>query len=269
MKNIKDKTIGVVGLGHLGSSIVNSVLNKGFPVKNLLISYRGNHKTYLKAVEMRVAQCLTRTENLMTDSDIVILAARPQDFSTIAEIPIREESLLISFMAAIQLNILEEKFGCSVCRAMCSGPETISAGRGAAVIFPYMPEAADLIELAGIKKFSISEEDEIDAFTAGICVPPILANISVSDEERNNALAVMSGRFPVYGDLSRWIERELLCGQYDDKSESLRNVSTKGGISEAMITSLTNGSSFATAMDHGIRRCFEIRSEIHLKTAAH
>jgi pyrroline-5-carboxylate reductase len=269
MKNIKNKTVGVVGLGHLGSSIVDSFLSGGFPLENLQISCRGNHKTYLKAVNMGVDSCLTETEHLMKNADIIILAARPQDFKAIAENQVREDSLLISFMAALKLNTLKENLNCRVCRAMCSGPETISAGRGAAVLFPYMQEAAELIELAGIKRFRIREEDEVDAFTAGICVPPILMNIAVSEEERNKTLSEMEKRFPVYGELSEWIQQELVCGQNGDKSEFLKNVSTKGGISEAMITSLTNGGSFAASMELGIRRCAEIRSEICFETFMH
>ena len=38
MKNINEKKIGMVGFGHLGSSIAEALVNKGFPKSNLMIS---------------------------------------------------------------------------------------------------------------------------------------------------------------------------------------------------------------------------------------
>ncbi|MDD4159544.1 MAG: NAD(P)-binding domain-containing protein [Synergistaceae bacterium] len=265
MKNIKKKTIGVVGFGHLGSSIVESMIRGGFPKENLMISFRGNPKTLARAVDMVVEECLAETVSLMKSADIIILATRPQDLREIADNYVRKDALVISFMAALPLQILKNIFSCSVCRAMCSGPETITAGRGVSVLFPAVDEAKAIIELSGINSLEIRSEDEIDAFTAGICIPPILMNIKISESEKKKTLSEMTVRFSFYNELGKWIEDELASASSDNKHSSLENISTKGGISEAMITSLIKGTSLESSINTGIRRCSEIRSEICIK----
>ena len=108
----------------------------------------------------------------------------------------------------------------------------------------------------------IRTEDEIDAFTAGICIPPILMNIGVGREERAMALKNMAVRYPVYRELSGWIEAELAPSASQDDKKSLENVSTKGGVSVAMVSALLGGASFLSSVERGIERCAELRSEL-------
>ncbi len=262
MKNIKEKKIGMVGFGHLGSSITEALINGGLGTSNLLISYSGNRNTAEKISMMGLGSCVTDTENLMKNSDIIILAARPQNIKEIAKYRVRKDSLVLSFMAALPLTALSSYFDCRISRAMCSGPETISGGRGICVLYPGDASAQELIKLCGMKEMRIETEDEIDAFTAGICIPPILMNIKIDKRDRKKALNDMTLRWPVYRELSCWIEAQLALSSSENDKKSLENVSTKGGISEAMVTSLTKGTSFLSAVQRGIERCFEIRSEI-------
>ncbi|MEA4871451.1 MAG: hypothetical protein VB076_01390, partial [Synergistaceae bacterium] len=64
----------------------------------------------------------------------------------------------------------------------------------------------NLVSLCEMREIKIKTEDEIDAFTAGICIPPILMNIKVDERERKKALKKMSLNWPVYRELSGWIE---------------------------------------------------------------
>jgi pyrroline-5-carboxylate reductase len=113
-----------------------------------------------------------------------------------------------------------------------------------------------------MREMQIRTEDEIDAFTAGICIPPILMNIGVGREERAMALKNMAVRYPVYRELSGWIEAELAPSASQDDKKSLENVSTKGGVSEAMVSALLGGASFLSSVERGIERCAELRSEL-------
>jgi pyrroline-5-carboxylate reductase len=198
----------------------------------------------------------------MKNTDIILLAARPQNIREIAGHPTRKDSLVLSFMAALPLALLSSYFDCTVSRAMCSGPETILGGRGACVLQQGNDTARELVRLCGMREMQIRTEDEIDAFTAGICIPPILMNIKVGSEERKRALKDMALRYPVYRELSPWIEAELELSASQNDKKSLENVSTKGGVSEAMVISLTNGASFLSAVERGIDRCAELRSEL-------
>lgn len=262
MKNIHENKIGMVGFGHLGSSIAKALIKGGFPKSNLLISYRGNSETREKISALGLGSCVTNTDKLMINSDIILLAARPQNIREIAGLRTRKDSHVLSFMAALPLAVLSSYFDCTISRAMCSGPETILGGRGACVLHQRNDTVRELVRICGMVEMQIRTEDEIDAFTAGICIPPILMNIEVGREERAMALKNMAVRYPVYRELSPWIEAELALSAAENDTKSLENVSTKGGVSEAMVISLTNGASFLSAVERGINRCAELRSEL-------
>ena len=191
MKNIKEKKIGMVGFGHLGSSIAEALVKGGFQKSNLMISYKGSQTTKDKVLEMKMGNCVRDSEYLMKNSDIIILAARPQNIREIAQNYVRKDTLILSFMAALPLSALSSFFDCRISRAMCSGPETISGGRGICVLHHGTDAARELVTLCGMREMQIRTEDEVDAFTAGICIPPILMNIKVDERERIKALKNM------------------------------------------------------------------------------
>jgi len=72
----------------------------------------------------------------------------------------------------------------------------------------------------------------------------------------------MALRWSVYRKLSGWIQAELALSTSQNDKKSLENVSTKGGVSEAMVTSLINGGYFFPSVERGIERCAELRSEL-------
>ena len=267
MKNIHEMKIGMVGFGHLGSSIAEALIKGGFPKSNLMISYRGSRATMDRVSVLKLESCVRDPEYLMKYSDIVILAARPQNIKEIAQNHVRKDTLIISFMAALPLSALSSFFDCSISRAMCSGPETISGGRGICVLHHGTDAARKLVSLCGMREMQIRTEGEIDAFTAGICIPPILMNINVDERERISTLKKMALRWSVYRELSGWIDAELALSASQNDKKSLENVSTKGGVSEAMVTSLINGGYFLPSVERGIERCAELRSELYKNLA--
>ena len=262
MKNINEKKIGMVGFGHLGSSIAEALVNKGFPKSNLMISHRGSIETTERVSDLKLESCVRDTEYLMKNSEVIILAARPQNIREIAQNHVRKDTLILSFMAALPLSALSSFFDCSISRVMCSGPESISGGRGISTLMPSDKDACGFLKACGIREFEVKNEDEIDAFTAGICIPPILMNISIDRKERYAVLNKMALRFPVYRELSDWIEAELELSSSESNKKSLENVSTKGGVSEAMVSALLGGASFLSSVERGIERCAELRSEL-------
>ncbi|NLW60938.1 MAG: NAD(P)-binding domain-containing protein [Synergistaceae bacterium] len=262
MKKIHEMKIGMVGFGHLGSSIAEALIKGGFPKSNLMISYRGSRATMDRVSGMKLESSVRDPEYLMKYSDIVILAARPQNIREIAQNHVRKDTLIISFMAALPLSALSSFFDCRISRAMCSGPETISGGRGICVLHHGNDAARELVNLCGMREIEIKSENEIDAFTAGICIPPILMNINVDERERISTLKKMALRWSVYRELSGWIKAELASSASQNDKKSLENVSTKGGVSEAMVSALLEGASFLSSVEKGIERCAELRSEL-------
>ena len=135
-ETLKGKTIGIAGFGHLGSSIVSALLAHGFPKERLLISCGGRGETLERLRAAGLGRCLTDNAALMSRADIILLAARPQNLLDFRGLAVKKGAFIISFMAGISLETLQEIFSAELCRVMCSGPETIADGLGVGVSFP-------------------------------------------------------------------------------------------------------------------------------------
>ena len=267
-ETLEGKTLGVAGFGHLGSSIVSSLLAHGFPKERLLISCGGRAETRERARAAGLARCLTDTASLMRRADIILLAARPQNLTDFRGLAVKEGAFLLSFMAGISLETLHRVFDAELCRVMCSGPETITDGLGLGVSFPSEARSGAVLEAAGLKVFDLSCESELDSFTVGICLPPILLNIEIDEGEKRTALLEMSKRYPVYRELAPWIDRVIAAHAGEKSAAALANVSTKGGVTEAMTTALQNGASFSQALVAGLSRNDELCCELRRRFAA-
>jgi pyrroline-5-carboxylate reductase len=254
-------TIGVVGFGHLGRSLCVPLVQNGFPKERLAISHKGRESTREAAMRLGLGDCLTDTESLIERADITIIATRPQDALLLPEAAVKPDALVISCMAGLPVDLLSMIFGGEVRRMMCSGPDTILAGRGVAAMFPSDDRTKRVMEMTGLSAMDAGSEEELDSFTVGICIPAILSNIHVPRDAVEDAMSAMEARYPVYGALKPWI-MDSVRHETEDKGACLEKVSTKGGITEAMITSLRLGSTFEAALVKGMERGREITSEI-------
>lgn len=262
MVELKDKTIGIIGLGHLGASLAVPLADCGFAKGRLLISCRGSKKTLAKAEALGLGGCLTDTKTLMATADVIFAACRPQDLLSLPGDAVKESALVVSCMAGLPLSLISRFFGSKVIRMMCSGPDSIKDGMGIAVTWPRDGRAEAAIRLMGIELLEVGFEEELDSFTVGICIPPILLNIARPGDEVSDALNGMRERFPVYGRLDGWIGRVMTGSGESGQSERLQNVMTKGGISESMFSCLKRGGGFADALERGLARGREITAEI-------
>ena len=189
------KTIGIAGFGHLGSSIAEALVANGFPRERLLISCGGSAATLERAGRMGLASCMTDTRTLASRADFLLLAARPQDLASFSGLRLKEGAFVMSFMAGISLETLHRVFSSELCRVMCSGPETITDGMGVSATFPSEARPHAVLRAAGLEVFDLSCENELDAFTVAICLPPILLNIDL-ESEKAEALDAMAKRYP-------------------------------------------------------------------------
>ena len=262
------KTIGIAGFGHLGSSIAEALVANGFPRERLLISCGGSAATLERAGRMGLASCMTDTRTLASRADFLLLAARPQDLASFSGLRLKEGAFVMSFMAGISLATLHKVFDAELCRVMCSGPETITDGMGVSATFPSEARPHAVLRAAGLEVFDLSCENELDAFTVAICLPPILLNIDL-ESEKAGALDAMAKRYPVCRGLAPWIDRVVEAHRAEKSESSLENVSTKGGVTEAMTTALRGGSTLAGSIAAGLARCAEISAELGKRFAAH
>jgi pyrroline-5-carboxylate reductase len=271
LNEVSEPVIGIVGFGHLGRSLAVPLVRNGLHKDRLLISHKGSEDTRKKAVELGLGSCLTDTASLMADADITIIAARPQDVLALPSGALKPGALVISCMAGLPLDLLKTIFHGDILRMMCSGPDTILGGRGIATMFPADARANDVLRMMGLRVFDSSFEEELDSFTVGICIPAILLNIHADERDVQAAVDGMRKRYPVYRKLWGWI-REIVPADSalssNDRRANLDNVSTKGGITQAMTEALMGGGSFSSALQRGMCRGREITDAIRKDLAA-
>ena len=265
---LNGKTIGIAGFGHLGSSIAAALVANGFPKERLLISCGGSAATLARAERMGLAASMTDTGTLAARADFILLAARPQDIGSFSGLKLKDGAFVMSFMAGISLETLHKVFSAELCRVMCSGPETITDGMGVSATFPSEARPHAVLRAAGLEVCDLSCELELDAFTVAICLPPILLNVELDEAEKDEALSGMAERYPVCRALVPWMGRVVEAHRAEKSESSLENVSTKGGVTEAMTTALRGGSTFAGAIAAGLARCAEISAELAKRFAA-
>lgn len=265
---LSEKIIGIAGFGHLGSSIAFALIAHGFPKERLMISCGGRDTTLARIRSAGLGDCIVDTASLVRRANIILLAARPQDLGAFYGLSVKSGALVLSFMAGVALETLHEVFSCDICRVMCSGPDTIAEGLGIGAAFPQNAVACTTLASCGLDVLDVSGEEEIDAFTVAICLPPILLNVRVSQEEKARALKELSQRYPVCIEISAWIDRVLAFRSQEERSATLAGVSTKGGVTESMTTALKKGMSFSEAIATGLAKNNELRCAMRINILA-
>lgn len=76
INNIK---IGIVGCGHLGQAIAESLINHKFHKENILISYKNNTSTYKKITQLGLNSCISENEKIFNEADVIFITVKPQD----------------------------------------------------------------------------------------------------------------------------------------------------------------------------------------------
>jgi pyrroline-5-carboxylate reductase len=164
--------IGFIGGGNMGEAFIKGLISGGFLAKDILFS-EPNEKRRQLMEERYGVSCAANNMELVTGSDIVVLATKPQVLDKVlADIVsvFNDEKLLISILAGITTTTLEEGLGgqSHVVRAMPNTPAL--TGQGAAALCPgkYVNEedrrmAQHLFETVGIALWV--EEGQMDAVT--------------------------------------------------------------------------------------------------------
>lgn len=254
--------IGVVGFGHLGRSLVTSLVQNGHPKSRILISHKGSERTCRAIGELGLGACVTDTRTLMGRADVVILAVRPQDVLGIADMRSKPGALVVSCMAGLSAGLLRTIFQTDVRRMMCSGPDTIAEGLGIATMYPQDARVETVLRMMGLRVHATASEEELDSFTIGICIPAMLQSVAVPEKEVKDAMTCMERTYPVYAPLYNWVREVLPDGAAPDGGASLAGVATKGGVTETMTGMLRLGAPFGLALQCGIERGREIAHDI-------
>jgi pyrroline-5-carboxylate reductase len=164
--------IGFIGGGNMAEAFIKGLMNGGFPTEDLLF-FEPNEKRRQLMEERYGISCAANNMELVTNSNIVLLATKPQILYKVLEEIVsvfNDEKLLISILAGATTATLEAGLGgqSHVVRAMPNTPAL--AGQGAAALCPgkYADEedrrvAQHLFETVGMALWV--EEGQMDAVT--------------------------------------------------------------------------------------------------------
>ncbi len=250
--------IGIVGCGHLGQAIASLLLERGLQKQNLLISYGGSPHTYQALVSKGLAECVASNEVILQLSDMIFLTIKPKDISVLSLSSMSNRALFISCISGIPINYLQSIFGQNVCRIMLSGPDTLLNGVGLAALYPQNERLKCLLEAMGLTILAIETENDLNTFTAGVCLPAALVMLGVKTEQKE-AIDRISGDYPLMRHFYEWAVK--VAPDFDDdeaKRAYIGKMMTKGGETEAIINSLENGAELDAALRAGLDRIAKI-----------
>jgi pyrroline-5-carboxylate reductase len=259
--NPGEPRIGILGCGHLGQAIALSLIRHGFHKENLFLSYRGNPQTRRKLEEAGLDSRIVESDDLFRQAEIIFLTVRPQDIAVPSFPKASGNSLPVSCMAGVSLRVLNRVLGAESCRMMPSGPDTLLSGQGVAAFYPKNERLERLLQSLEIRTLPASNEQDLNVFTAGVCLPAAML-IEEDREKSQKAIERIGTSFPLLPELYEWALDVL--PHFDNSLEKdlyVNKMATKGGVTEAIVTSLKSGATLDAALMEGIRRSGEIAEE--------
>ncbi len=256
---LADETIGIIGCGHLGRTLAAELVAHGFPKEKLLVSYGGSASTLERIRNACLLENVSDNAEICRKSTIVFIAVRPQAIEGLNGLSFSKNALVVSCMAGISSTSLKNMLGINVTRIMPSGPGTIKEGKGIVAVYPRNDVLMDILPRVGLKVFELLDEEMMHAFTVGVCLPAALLVAGRKELSTAQAAEAIGKEYSGFEDIYVWA-KGVLPDVYSDeeREEYVKRMSTKGGITEAIINSLNSGSTFLTALRCGIARSKEI-----------
>jgi len=260
LEALGDGCLGIFGAGHLGRALALGLTAAGFPASRLLLCHRGSPATRSAIEAAGLSRCVVTNDELCRRCPIVLVTIRPQDLSALASCPLRDGSLLVSFMAGTPLVSLPVSSEIVRVRVMPSAPYTITRKSGIAGVFPAdHPVVREICTALGLATIGMDSEDVMHAFTSlGVCLPIALACWGSLGRQVDDATLVRLG---VAHGLARcehivsWAHAmEPRFASARELQDFLTAAATRGGVTEAIIQAMRDGSNLTEALEAGIRR---------------
>lgn len=167
---LKRQKIGFLGAGNMAQAIMKGMLESGVATSDQILASNRTPGKLQKLTDQYKIQTIDTNESLVENSDIVILAVKPQDLLTAIE-PIassfNDDQIVISLAAGIKMETLEKYLpNVRLVRMMPNTPSII--GRG---VIGYLVNEADaaletmMDDMCSPLGYTLKVEDE-DQFEA-------------------------------------------------------------------------------------------------------
>jgi len=234
--------ITIVGCGNMGLVYARAFIRYNIvkPEDLLLVEKSELRKEELKC--LAIGAVVTPSDKAIKDSDILILAVKPQDFKELApqlKEAIHEEAIVLSIMAGIRISLLEQMLAHSnIARAMPNSPVEIGMGitgfsTSKSLNMDQVRKVENLLSTTGRTVF-FEKEEMLDAVTAlsgsgpayffYIVKSMIEAGMKMGMEEAVAGMLVkqtMLGAFHLVNNANKSLD------------ELIKTVASKGGTTEA------------------------------------
>lgn len=167
---LKNQRIGFIGAGNMAQAMIKGLIEGGYiSAERILVSNR-SHGKLNKLKEQYQIQTFDNNESLVENSDIVILAMKPQDLLSAVE-PIsqsfNDDQIVMSIAAGIKMPVLEKNLPqCRLVRVMPNTPSVIGQGVVGYFINEDNETVEDIVENLFRplgKVMHVHDEDEFDA----------------------------------------------------------------------------------------------------------
>ena len=169
MRNPRSR-IGIVGAGHLGTSLARIFLSRGWSAEELLVAHRGSRAS-LEALEaLNLADRSAPTPRVF-ESDVVFITVRPEDLAAFRGMEIPSRTILVSCLAGIPVATAQALLAHPVIRVLPSSPTSLEEGKGIAGVFPGNSGVETLVSSLGIVVHPLKDEEDFHSFTACLCLP--------------------------------------------------------------------------------------------------
>ncbi|MDD4056456.1 MAG: pyrroline-5-carboxylate reductase [Bacilli bacterium] len=176
---MKQYKLGLLGIGKMGSSILNGVINSKLYQKEEVLLFDINEEVK-KLYEEKGYEIASDENEVIQKSDMVILALKPQAFTqTLKKIKVTpQNTVFISIAAGITIDFLREYLGDQkYIRVMPNTPALI--GMGATAI-------------------SKSAEVDVKTFEKVKTIFESIGMVKEIDEEKMNGIIPLNGSMPAY-----------------------------------------------------------------------
>ncbi len=239
MRNPRSR-IGIVGAGHLGTSLARIFLSRGWSAEELLVAHRGSRAS-LEALEaLNLADRSAPTPRVF-ESDVVFITVRPEDLAAFRGMEIPSRTILVSCLAGIPVATAQALLAHPVIRVLPSSPTSLEEGKGIAGVFPGNSGVETLVSSLGIVVHPLKDEEDFHSFTACLCLPAALMEWS----RRGNAFSedpqfgIRDHTLPGLADLLAWARSVTPVGLTAEEQRAyVTRMATPGGITEAMVQAL-------------------------------
>lgn len=227
--------VGILGVGHLASSLIEGFHRAGLSPRSILLSGRGKSEELAATYNLEICD---DPHVLVSRSNVIILAVRPDAAgNAVSGLPWREDHVLISVCAGVALAAIPAH-PARIVRAMPLTAAEIN--KSPTAFYPDIPEARHLISMLG-PAIALGSEHEFDIATVNAAIYGWVQDLVRQSVDWSSARGVdprimrelVSRTFVAAG--------QLIAEKPEPIEKLLSDLVTPGGITELGLKTLQEG----------------------------